>query len=46
MSRTEEEYRKLEVTIYDLKTENNQLKKALDQVIEDRDAYHEDDTNE
>lgn len=41
MSRTEEEYRQLEVAIYDLRTENNLLHEALDQVIEDRDAYHD-----
>ena len=35
------EYRELEVAIYDLKTENNRLHEALDQVIEDRDAYHD-----
>ena len=35
------EYRKLKVAIYDLKTEINLLHEALDQVIEDRDAYHE-----
>ena len=38
----EREIRQLEVSIYDLKTENNLLHEALDQVIEDRDAYHDD----
>jgi hypothetical protein len=38
----EREIRQLEVAIYDLKTENNLLHEALDQVIEDRDAYHDD----
>lgn len=37
----ERENRQLEVTIYDLKTENNLLHKSLDHVIEDRDAYHD-----
>lgn len=37
----EREIRQLEVAIYDLKTENNLLQEALDQVIDDRDAYHE-----
>jgi len=37
----EREIRQLEVAIYDLKTENNLLNEALDQVIEDRDAYHD-----
>lgn len=37
------EIRQLEVAIYDLKTENNLLHEALDQVIEDRDSYHDDD---
>ena len=37
----EREIRQLEVAIYDLKTENNLLHEALDQVIEDRDSYHE-----
>ena len=37
----EREIRQLEVAIYDLKTENNLLHEALDQVIEDRDCYHE-----
>lgn len=37
----EREIRQLEVAIYDLKTQNNELKEALDQVIEDRDSYHE-----
>ena len=37
----EREIRQLEVAIYDLKTENNLLHEALDQVIEDRDAYHD-----
>ena len=32
----EREIRQLEVAIYDLKTENNLLHEALDQVIEDR----------
>ena len=40
----EREIRQLEVAIYDLKTENNQLHEALDQVIEDRDSYHEENT--
>lgn len=38
----EREIRQLEVTIYDLKTENNLLHEALDQVIEDRDALFAD----
>ena len=37
----EREIRQLEVAVYDLKTENNLLHEALDQVIEDRDSYHE-----
>mgnify|MGYP003115722555 CR=1 FL=1 len=41
LDKLEQEIRQLEVAIYDLKTENNLLHKALDQVIEDRDAYHE-----
>ena len=41
MRTNESEYRRLEVAIYDLKTENNQLQEALDQVIEDRDSYHD-----
>ena len=40
----EEEIRQLEVTIYDLKTKNNELQQAIDEVIEDRDSYH-DETN-
>ena len=39
--RTDAEYRQLEVAIYNLKTESNLLHEALDQVIEDRDAYHD-----
>jgi hypothetical protein len=38
----EREIRQLEVAVYDLKTENNLLHEALDQVIEDRDSYHND----
>ncbi len=38
----EREIRQLEVAIYDLKTVNNLLHEALDQVIEDRDSYHDD----
>lgn len=41
MRTNESEYKRLEVAIYDLKTENNQLQEALDQVIEDRDSYHD-----
>lgn len=41
MPNTKAEYRLLEVAIYDLKTKNNELQKALDSVIEDRDSYHE-----
>jgi FtsZ-binding cell division protein ZapB len=41
LGKLEQEIRQLEVAIYDLKTENNLLHEALDQVIEDRDAYHE-----
>lgn len=41
MPNTTAEYRLLEVAIYDLKTKNNELQKALDAVIEDRDSYHE-----
>ena len=37
----EREIRQLEVAIYDLRTENNLLHEALDQVIDDRDAYHD-----
>ncbi len=41
LGKIEREIRQLEVAIYDLKTKNNELQKALDQVIEDRDAYHD-----
>jgi FtsZ-binding cell division protein ZapB len=41
LGKLEQEIRQLEVAIYDLKTENNLLHEALDQVIEDRDSYHE-----
>jgi len=41
MPYTKAEYRLLEVAIYDLKTKNKELQKALDAVIEDRDSYHE-----
>ena len=41
MSDTPRTDNQLEVAVYDLKTENNLLHKALDQVIEDRDSYHD-----
>jgi len=41
MRTNESEYKRLEVAIHDLKTENNRLQEALDQVIEDRDSYHD-----
>jgi predicted nucleic acid-binding Zn-ribbon protein len=41
LGKVEREIRQLEVAIYNLKTENNRLHEAIDQVIEDRDAYHE-----
>jgi len=41
MRTNESEYKRLEVAIHDLKAENNRLQEALDQVIEDRDSYHD-----
>jgi len=41
MRTNESEYKRLEVAIHDLKAENTELQEALDQVIEDRDSYHD-----
>lgn len=38
----EREIRQLEVAIYDFKTTTNELNEAVDSLIEERDAYHDD----